>query len=219
MQRLFGGGGKIPKPNTAAFPTDSSDTFMSGASLVTEIFSGLRRACPDGVGGTEPIRLPGRSEKLWLVVAGFGEEPLWLLRNLGRARDSESVRGIVKIPLTRWKIEEAFRFLKQSYNLEDLRVLRCLCIRMRSRHRYSRSFSSTAKSGWPRAAGRLRIRVSATPRTPYGLEHFCWHDAHSLVIVTLLVLLRPVIERLHCLRHLHRGTHPAPDASWFCLQL
>jgi hypothetical protein len=29
----------------------------------------------------------------------------------------------VEIYLTRWKIEETFRFLKQSYNLEDLRVL------------------------------------------------------------------------------------------------
>ena len=100
MLCLFGEGGKIPKPNTAAFPTDSSDTFPSGASFVTEIFSGLRRPCPDGDGGAEPIRLPGRSVKLWLVVAGFGEEPLWLLSNLGRARDSESLRGIVKIPLS-----------------------------------------------------------------------------------------------------------------------
>ena len=29
----------------------------------------------------------------------------------------------MEIYLTRWKIEETFRFLKQSYNLEDLRVL------------------------------------------------------------------------------------------------
>jgi hypothetical protein len=30
---------------------------------------------------------------------------------------------IVQIYLTRWKIEETFRFVKQSYNLEDIRVL------------------------------------------------------------------------------------------------
>jgi len=75
--------------------------------------------------GAEPIRLPGRSEKMLLVVvAGFAQEPLMLLTNLvGRARDSESLWWIVEIYLTRWKIEETFRFLKQSYNLEDLRVL------------------------------------------------------------------------------------------------
>jgi hypothetical protein len=75
--------------------------------------------------GAEPIRLPGGKEKLLLVVvAGFGQEPLMLLTNLwARARDSESLWWIVEIYLTRWKIEETFRFLKQRYNLEDLRVL------------------------------------------------------------------------------------------------
>src|SRR5208337_1566269 len=75
--------------------------------------------------GAEPIRPPGRREKMLLVVVvGFGQEPLMLLTNLvARAQDSESLWWIVQIYLTRWKIEETFRFLKQSYNLEDLRVL------------------------------------------------------------------------------------------------
>lgn len=73
-----------------------------------------------------PIRLPDRSEKLWLVVIeGFGEERLMLLTNVPvRARDSQSVWWIVQIYLTRWKIEETFRFIKQSYNLEDIRVMK-----------------------------------------------------------------------------------------------
>ena len=43
--------------------------------------------------GTDPIRLPGREEKLWLVViVGFGEQPIMLLTNLKlRARDSENL--------------------------------------------------------------------------------------------------------------------------------
>lgn len=75
--------------------------------------------------GAEPVRLPGRGEKLLLVViAGWGQQSLWLLTNLEVARDSESLWGIVQIYLPRWKIEETFRFLKQSYHLEDIRVLR-----------------------------------------------------------------------------------------------
>lgn len=76
--------------------------------------------------GTEPIHLPGRTEKLWLVViAGFGEESLMLLTNLPVvARDSQSPWWIVQIYLTRWKIEETFRYVKQSYNLEDVRVMK-----------------------------------------------------------------------------------------------
>jgi hypothetical protein len=74
----------------------------------------------------ELIRLPGRPEKLWLVViAGFGQQPLMLLTNVPvAARDSQSVWWIVQIYLTRWKIEETFRFVKQSYNLEDIRVMK-----------------------------------------------------------------------------------------------
>ncbi len=43
--------------------------------------------------GAEPIHLPGRTEKLWLVViAGSGEEPLMLLTHLPVvARDSQSL--------------------------------------------------------------------------------------------------------------------------------
>lgn len=76
--------------------------------------------------GAEPIRLPGRSEQLWLVViAGFGEAPLMLLTNVPvTAKDSQSLWWIVQIYLTRWKIEETFRFVKQSYNLEDIRVMK-----------------------------------------------------------------------------------------------
>lgn len=75
--------------------------------------------------GAEPFRLPGREEPLQLVVvAGFGQEPLLLLTNLGGVRDSQSLWWIAQIYLTRWKIEETFRFVKQSYQLEDIRVMR-----------------------------------------------------------------------------------------------
>jgi len=75
--------------------------------------------------GAEPFRLPGREEPLLLVVvAGFGQEPLLLLTNVGRVRDSQSLWWIAQIYLTRWKIEETFRFIKQSYQLEDIRVMR-----------------------------------------------------------------------------------------------
>jgi len=76
--------------------------------------------------GAEPVRLAGRDEQLYLVVvAGFGEEPILLLTNaLAGARDSQSLWWIAQIYLTRWKIEETFRFIKQSYNLEDIRVMK-----------------------------------------------------------------------------------------------
>ena len=66
-----------------------------------------------------------RSSLHLVVVAGFGQEPLLLLTNaLEGAQDSQSLWWIVQIYLTRWKIEETFRFIKQSYNLEDIRVMK-----------------------------------------------------------------------------------------------
>ena len=60
--------------------------------------------------GAEPIWLPGRKEKLLLVVvAGFGQQPLMLITSfLARVQDSESLWWIAQIYLTRWKIEETF---------------------------------------------------------------------------------------------------------------
>jgi hypothetical protein len=77
--------------------------------------------------GAESIRLTKRAEKLWLVViAGFGEQPMMLLTNLKlRARDSECLWWAAQIHWTRWRIEETFRFVKQSYNLEDIPALKC----------------------------------------------------------------------------------------------
>ncbi len=76
--------------------------------------------------GAEPIHLLGRAEQMWLVVIdGFGEAPLMLLTDLPMgAKDSQSLWWVVQIYLTRWKIEETFRFIKQSYNLEDIRVMK-----------------------------------------------------------------------------------------------
>lgn len=56
-----------------------------------------------------------------VVVRGYSEKPLMLLTNLNV--DSCGVLRILEIYLTRWKCEESYRFIKQAYNLEDVRVL------------------------------------------------------------------------------------------------
>ena len=77
------------------------------------------------------VRLPGRAERLfWVVVKGFGAEPMMLLTN-GEIdlRVKEGVWRIVEIYLTRWRCDESFRYIKQSYNLEDIRVRSYIGIR------------------------------------------------------------------------------------------
>jgi hypothetical protein len=52
-----------------------------------------------------------------VVIRGFGRKPLMLMTNVDKEPED-----ILDIYLTRWKCEESFRFLKQEYHLEDVRV-------------------------------------------------------------------------------------------------
>jgi hypothetical protein len=72
-----------------------------------------------------PVRLPEHPEKpLWLVVAkGFGAKPLMLLTTEPMSRNRKVVWWVIQAYLTRWRVEDTIRFIKQSYNLEDIRVL------------------------------------------------------------------------------------------------
>ena len=75
--------------------------------------------------GIKKVALPDKPD-IWynaVVVKGFGEQPMILLTNKEvNIHDAKSVYRIVKIYLTRWKCDECYRYIKQSYNLEDIRV-------------------------------------------------------------------------------------------------
>jgi hypothetical protein len=75
--------------------------------------------------GCRPVRLPEHADKpLWLVVVrGLGAAPMMLLTDLPMRRNRKVLWWVVSAYLTRWRIEEAIRFVKQSYDLEDIRVL------------------------------------------------------------------------------------------------
>ena len=83
-----------------------------------------------------PVRLPWRDEELRLVVVkGFGRKPMMLLTNLavnekaqaegkdGTDYSYKSLWQVVEGYLTRWRIEETIRFVKQCYGFEHIRVM------------------------------------------------------------------------------------------------
>lgn len=74
--------------------------------------------------GIAAITLPDINEAFKaIVVKGFGQQPMILLTNKEvNLNESKSIYQIVEIYLTRWKCDECYRYIKQSYNLEDLRV-------------------------------------------------------------------------------------------------
>jgi len=81
--------------------------------------------------GAAQIRLPDLKQPLNLVIVkGFGKTPMLLLTNKQVNNIiQESVWLVLEIYLTRWKCEEVFRYIKQSYNLEDIRVRSYIGIR------------------------------------------------------------------------------------------
>ena len=65
-----------------------------------------------------------------VIIKGFGKVPMLLFTNkMVNNMVPELVWKIVEIYLTRWKCEEIFRYTKQSYNLEDVRVRSYIGIR------------------------------------------------------------------------------------------
>ena len=83
-----------------------------------------RECCVQISFGAIPVRLPMHPEKElhMVVVRGFGSEPMMLLTSLPVNGSFESMWRIVEGYLTRWRIEETIRFVKQAYGFENVRV-------------------------------------------------------------------------------------------------
>ena len=81
--------------------------------------------------GAERIQLNGVKETLIaLVVKGFGENPMVLITNQKLSiYDPHQTYKILDNYLTRWKCDETYRYVKQAYNLEDVRVRKIVAIK------------------------------------------------------------------------------------------
>ena len=77
--------------------------------------------------GSLPVRLADYpTVPLHLVVVRWpkSEKPMLLLTTLKAVRSRRQLRQVVEGYLTRWRIEETIRFVKQAYELEDVRLLK-----------------------------------------------------------------------------------------------
>ena len=70
-----------------------------------------------------PIKLAvsPKTELNLVVCYGFGKEPMLLITNL-QSQDNRISVAVVKVYLMRWRIEEYYRFKKQQFGYENLRV-------------------------------------------------------------------------------------------------
>lgn len=78
-----------------------------------------------------PVKLCEFPTKDLVLVAvyGFGAEPMLLLSNLKMQEKKKLCHIVAKVYLMRWRIEEYFKFKKQQFELEALRVMSLQSIR------------------------------------------------------------------------------------------
>ena len=75
--------------------------------------------------GSVPVRLPDMDTPLnMVVVQGISNKPMMLLTSLQIGAGEKDLWFIIQAYMKRWSIEETIRFIKQTYDLENIRVLR-----------------------------------------------------------------------------------------------
>jgi hypothetical protein len=127
--------------------------------------------------GFRRVQLPRKPEvQLSLVVVkGFGQEPLMLLTNLEVKATRRSVWRVVQGYLSRWLVEETIRFLKQSYRLEDLRVLHYERLRNLAALVMAAAYFAAAWLEHSLKLAVLASRVMRTARRFFGVPEFHYY--------------------------------------------
>ena len=75
--------------------------------------------------GFVPVQLPEMETPLnMVVIKGFSTKPMMLLTTLEIGSGKSDIWFIIQAYLKRWGVEETIRFIKQTYDLENIRVLR-----------------------------------------------------------------------------------------------
>ena len=127
--------------------------------------------------GFRPVRLPHHPDTpLWLVVVrGRGEKPLMLLTNIAIRRNRKTFGWAVAAYLARWRIEETIRFIKQSYDLEDIRVLTYRRLQNMVVLVNAVAFFTASEIGT-----RIKLEILAThlitaPKRLFGIPDFRYH--------------------------------------------
>lgn len=156
--------------------------------------------------GFRPVHLPGRPHApLWLVVVkGFGAEPMLLLTNVPVRATRHSLWQIVSGYLTRWLVEETIRFIKQSYRLEDLRVLTYERLRNLVALVMASAYFAAAWLGESLKLAVLASRVRKLAKRFFGVPDFHYYALADGIRVLLSRLGRWAIARTTpALRHPH----------------
>ena len=91
---------------------------------IVRIIHGEEKSFPLNYGSMR-VYLPDSKDPLTMVVVkGFSSQPMILLTSLNVNTTQKDIWFIVKAYIKRWSVEETIRFIKQTYDLENIRVLK-----------------------------------------------------------------------------------------------
>ena len=148
--------------------------------------------------GFRPVNLPDRDEQLYLVVVkGFGAEPLLLLTAVALTHSRRSLWFIVRGYLTRWMVEETIRFIKQSYHLEDVRVLNYQRLKNLMALLLAAAYFSAVWLGETLKLAVLCTRVARVAKRFFGVPDFHYYALADGISVLLSKLGRWTASNLH----------------------
>lgn len=150
--------------------------------------------------GFRQVELPGRKQRLFLVVVnGFGKEPLMILTNVSVKKTRRSLWFIVEGYLSRWLVEDAIRFIKQSYRLEDIRVLSYQRLQNMMALVLAAVYFSSVWLGNSLKLAVLSSHVIKAAKRFYGVTEFCYYALADGIAVLL-----SSIRASRILRHIQR---------------
>ena len=127
--------------------------------------------------GFLPVKLPECQERpLWLVVVkGFGKKPLMILTTEPMRRSRKVVWWAVEAYLTRWRVEDTIRFIKQSYNFEDIRVLTYTRLKNMATLVLAASFFAAVRLGTRTKLNILAMHAMNAAKRIFGIPDFRYY--------------------------------------------
>jgi len=127
--------------------------------------------------GFLPVRLvEHRERQLWLVaVKGLGQTSLMLLATEPMQRNRKVLWWVVQAYLTRWRVEETIRFIKQSYNLEDIRVRTYQRLKNMAALVLAASFFAAVHIGHKPKLQILALNALNAAQRIFGIPNFCYY--------------------------------------------
>ncbi len=154
--------------------------------------------------GARTVKLPEKDQVLTLVVVnGFGTEPLMLLTNVATGASRKAIWKIVEAYLSRWLVEEAIRFMKQAYNLEDIRLLSWQRLKNMMGVLLLALYFICVHIGIQLRMAILAGHIINAAKRFYGVTEFCYY-ALADGVGTLLSRIRPR----------NRPREPQPEDDW-----